>query len=255
MTPREPPAGSGRRLKNNLVALGSAAVLTVYAAGYARTRSAAQRFAVEDAERRPAAPMADPARALPAAPPVLGARQAATSEEARPPAASKQASAATPEPVAAPSAAQAAKAADSTAVASTPAVEVPPAPAPVSASAPAPATPTETVPPAAPAAATATDTAASADHQRAGWKDGIYTGWGTSRHGDIEAAVEITNGKITSAFISQCLTRYPCSWISRLPPQVVERQSAQVDYVSGATQSTNAFYYAVMEALSKAKAF
>jgi len=26
-----------------------------------------------------------------------------------------------------------------------------------------------------------------------------------------------------------------------------------VDYVSGATQSTNAFYYAVVEALSKAK--
>ena len=34
---------------------------------------------------------------------------------------------------------------------------------------------------------------------------------------------------------------------------VVSRQSADVDYVSGATQSTNAFYYAVLEALSKAK--
>ena len=34
-----------------------------------------------------------------------------------------------------------------------------------------------------------------------------------------------------------------------LPPQVVSRQSPEVDYVSGATQSTNAFYYAVVEAL------
>jgi uncharacterized protein with FMN-binding domain len=34
---------------------------------------------------------------------------------------------------------------------------------------------------------------------------------------------------------------------------VVARQSAEVDYVSGATQSTNAFYYAVVEALSRAK--
>jgi len=34
---------------------------------------------------------------------------------------------------------------------------------------------------------------------------------------------------------------------------VVERQSAEVDYVTGATQSTNAFYYAVVQALSKAK--
>jgi len=38
-----------------------------------------------------------------------------------------------------------------------------------------------------------------------------------------------------------------------LPPQVVERQSAEVDYVSGATQSANAFYFAVVDALSKAK--
>jgi len=41
--------------------------------------------------------------------------------------------------------------------------------------------------------------------------------------------------------------------IAKLPPQVAERQSPETDYVSGATQSTNAFYYAVVEALSKAK--
>jgi uncharacterized protein with FMN-binding domain len=33
----------------------------------------------------------------------------------------------------------------------------------------------------------------------------------------------------------------------------VQRQSAEVDYVTGATQSTNAFYDAVMDALAKAK--
>jgi uncharacterized protein with FMN-binding domain len=33
----------------------------------------------------------------------------------------------------------------------------------------------------------------------------------------------------------------------------VARQSADVDYVSGATQSANAFYTAIIEALSKAK--
>ena len=85
------------------------------------------------------------------------------------------------------------------------------------------------------------------------WKDGTYTGWGTSRHGDIQAAVTIENGRIISATIAQCLTRYSCNVIGRLPPEVPERQSAEVDYVSGATQSTNAFYYAVTEALGKAK--
>jgi uncharacterized protein with FMN-binding domain len=85
------------------------------------------------------------------------------------------------------------------------------------------------------------------------WKDGTYTGWGTSRHGDIQASVVVEGGRIASAVIAQCLTRYSCSWIAPLPPQVVSRQSPEVDYVSGATQSTNAFYYAVVEALSKAK--
>jgi uncharacterized protein with FMN-binding domain len=84
-------------------------------------------------------------------------------------------------------------------------------------------------------------------------KDGSYTGWGTSRHGDIQATVVIEGGHIISAAISQCLTRYPCSWIAQLPGQVVSRQSPECDFVSGATQSTNAFYYAVVEALAKAK--
>jgi uncharacterized protein with FMN-binding domain len=84
-------------------------------------------------------------------------------------------------------------------------------------------------------------------------KDGTYLGWGSSRHGDIQASVVIEGGRIASATIAQCLTRYSCSWIAALPPQVVARQSPNVDYVSGATQSTNAFYDAVVDALTKAK--
>jgi uncharacterized protein with FMN-binding domain len=85
------------------------------------------------------------------------------------------------------------------------------------------------------------------------YRDGTYSGWGTSRHGDIQATVVVEGGRIASAAITQCLTRYSCSWVSMLPAQVVSRQSANVDYVSGATQSASAFYYAVLEALSKAK--
>ena len=84
------------------------------------------------------------------------------------------------------------------------------------------------------------------------YKDGTYTGWGSSRHGDIQAQVVIENGRIVSATIAQCLMRWPCSWIEVLPPQVVERQSPETDFVSGATQSTNAFYYGVVQALGKA---
>jgi uncharacterized protein with FMN-binding domain len=88
---------------------------------------------------------------------------------------------------------------------------------------------------------------------RSQYKDGTYFGWGTSRHGDIQAQVVIEGGRIAAATIAQCLTRYSCSVIAKLPPQVAERQSPETDYVSGATQSTNAFYYAVVEALAKAK--
>lgn len=85
------------------------------------------------------------------------------------------------------------------------------------------------------------------------YKDGVYSGWGSSRHGDIEAYVEIKNGHIKSTFISECLTQYSCSWIAKLPGWVVEAQSAETDYISGATQSSNAFYYAVVAALNKAR--
>ena len=85
------------------------------------------------------------------------------------------------------------------------------------------------------------------------WKDGMYTGWGFSPHGNIEAAVRIVGGRIVSAIISQCRTRYSCGVIELLPAQVVTRQSPDVDYVSGATQSADAFYEAVLAALQKAK--
>jgi uncharacterized protein with FMN-binding domain len=85
------------------------------------------------------------------------------------------------------------------------------------------------------------------------WKDGTYTGWGYSRHGNIEASVVIEGGRIASAVISQCRTRYSCDVIDRLPPEVAQRQSPDVDVVSGATQSADAFYGAVVEALGKAK--
>jgi uncharacterized protein with FMN-binding domain len=104
-------------------------------------------------------------------------------------------------------------------------------------------------------AAPAVDSVATAPEKKSDGKlkDGVFYGWGTSRHGDIQASLEIENGRIIGAYISQCRTQYSCSWVSALPGQVVQRQSAEVDYVSGATQSSNAFYYGVLEALKKAR--
>lgn len=199
------------------MALGSAAVLAVYGAGFVKTRSAAARFDVESVKRRPAAPA--PVVVAPIA--VASAPETSVVATVAPARTVK-----TSAPVAA--------------VIDSPAASVPEKPVAAIV-----APKVDSV-----RAVAATDTAAKAP---AGYKDGIYTGWGSSRHGDIQSQVEIRNGRIISASIAQCLTRYSCSWISALPGQVVTRQSSEVDYVSGATESTNAFYYGIVDALKKAK--
>ncbi len=84
------------------------------------------------------------------------------------------------------------------------------------------------------------------------WRDGTYTGWGTSRHGDIKAQVVIQNGRIVEAGIASCETRYPCDVISTIIHQPVERQSPDVDRVSRATESADAYYYGLLTALAHA---
>jgi uncharacterized protein with FMN-binding domain len=113
----------------------------------------------------------------------------------------------------------------------------PPSPPPTTDPAPAVADSAKAEPPAPPAA------------RESKFKDGTYKGWGYSRHGDIEAAVVIQDGRVVSAEITQCLTRYSCSVIDALPPQVISRQNAFVDLISGATESANAYSNAIFRAL------
>jgi len=84
------------------------------------------------------------------------------------------------------------------------------------------------------------------------WRDGTYTGLGDSPHGDIVARVVIRDGRIVEAGIATCDTRYPCSVIDPLIHQPVERQSPDVDYMSHATESSDAYYYALVAALENA---
>lgn len=243
------PKPGSQWLKNNLLTLGSAAVFSVYSAGYFRTRDAAERFAGETVRRHGAA-LATSGPSVHAIAPPVGVdkderkhllpphQDSAASSRGK---STQQSPDNKPAAVAAPAA--------SATVASTPSS----ASAPTS---PAPVAPVAPVDAAAPVAVV--DSSANAKEKKeddARLKDGVFYGWGTSRHGDIQASIEIANGKIVGAYIAQCLTRYSCSWVSMLPGQVVARQSAEVDYVSGATQSSNAFYYGVVEALKKARGF
>jgi uncharacterized protein with FMN-binding domain len=224
---------SNKKVANSLVAMSSAAVLAVYAAGFVRTKAAAERFAEQSTERRPRqAPARQPevssevieAKLNTAPMPIPGHIEVDTGAkpEAKTEAPAPKTDAAQPKP-----------AQTSTQISTQ--ITTAPAAAPVAA-----------VAPAAPAASTAPIS------PPAPWKDGTWKGWGTCRHGDLQAAVVVENGKITSATIADCQTRYSCDVIDKLPPEVVKRQSADVDRVGGATQSADAFYYAVYEALRQA---
>jgi uncharacterized protein with FMN-binding domain len=218
-----------QRISNGLITLSSAAIVAIYAAGYHRTSPAAHRFDSQIPQQRTSAtiaiatppPAANPGAA--AASPVSSSAAPANKKNTKRPA--------TPSRKAAPSSAS-----DSAGSSS--------APLPASSTNP----PIEAAAPPAVAAKSA-------------YKDGVYLGWGSCRHGDIEASVTIQDGKIALVAISQCLTRYSCGWIAPkipgaglpdLPSQVVERQGPKVDYVSGATESSYAFADAVVAALSKA---
>lgn len=197
--------GKNKKVANGLVALGSAAIISVYGLGYARTQSA-------EASANGGNPTIAIATAAPAATTAAIAAQTPAFQS----------------PLFAPSA-------TATGVAPTATTTAPSATT-------APATATKV-----PATATTAATTAT-------YKDGTYTGTGTSRHGSITASVVIQGGKIASAEITQCGTRYPCAKIATLPGQVVARQSAAVDLVSGATDSSQAYQGAIKNALAKAAA-
>jgi len=94
--------------------------------------------------------------------------------------------------------------------------------------------------------------AAAAQQAKGGFKDGTYTGQGSSRRGDVWVSIQVQSGRIANVSITRSTLQYPLRDIAGLPNQVVQRQSAQVDIVSRATYSSQAFRQAVSQALSKA---
>jgi uncharacterized protein with FMN-binding domain len=108
-----------------------------------------------------------------------------------------------------------------------------------------------------PAAATAPSgqPAASSAARQSGpsLKDGIYTGLGTSRRGDVQVSLTVQAGRVASVNITGANTQYPTRFIAKLPGEVVSRQSAQIDIVGGATYSSLAFRGAVQQALQRAQ--
>jgi uncharacterized protein with FMN-binding domain len=239
--------GRGKgKISNDLVAASCAAVLAVYAAGYSRTREAARRFETQARERRPVPPAAASPRpaASAATTPQSGPEYEATATIAsaikpgsKPP---------TPLPARKPGHKAAVSAPDMTVNALADAAG-PSSPSALREIAPVPLPAADTTA-AMPIAITREPTFAAATK----WRDGTYTGLGDSPHGGIEARVVIKDGRIVEAAIATCDTRYPCDVISPLIHQPVERQSPDVDYMSHATESSDAYYNALVAALEYA---
>lgn len=85
------------------------------------------------------------------------------------------------------------------------------------------------------------------------YKDGSFSGNGKSRHGGMEVTVVIKGGKIVSANVTSCGTRYPCSDVNPLVRSAVSSQTVPANHVSGATDSSKAYKQALTNALAKAQ--
>jgi uncharacterized protein with FMN-binding domain len=202
-------------MPRGLVALSASAVAAIYMAGYVRTQSAdASIDAIAEAVASP--------------PPAATATQPSTAIPRRGRAAPGASTAQAPAPAT-----------------SDPATSNPQAPAPA-ASSPQATTPAP-APPSAPAPSTAQQTQGT-------YKDGTYSGMGTSRRGNVWVSVTVEGGRVELVSITRSTLQYPVRDIAGLPAQVVARQSAQVNIVSGATYSSQAFRTAVSQALQQAVA-
>ena len=211
-------ADTNKKVANSLVAVSSAAVLAVYAAGYVRTRAAADRFALQSADRRSVLPGHQDFGGLQPEPPPTSADAPVTEAHSRhsepaviAPAPAARPSALPERPAGAPSIQKVPSTSASTATHMPMAEAVP--------------VPVESPPPVLVAEQKIPEPAvAEPAPPKSEYKDGTYLGWGHCRHGDIQAAVVIADGRVASATIAQCLTRYSCSVIEKLPPQVAQRR-------------------------------
>jgi uncharacterized protein with FMN-binding domain len=222
-------AGRKGRIPNELVAASCAAIIAVYAAGSWRTRDEAKRFTAEGQMRRPVRPASAPVAAAPVAIAVAASAAEQAPNESRP--------ATTPLKVEAAPSVASVNAPQSSSRAASPVVA---------------ATAVEEKTVAEPVADVATDVAEAAPAHNP-WLDGYYTGWGTSPHGDIQAFVTIKDGRIVNSGIATCETRYPCYVIDQIIPQPVELQGPDVDRVSRATESGDAYYWGLVKALENAE--
>lgn len=87
------------------------------------------------------------------------------------------------------------------------------------------------------------------------YKDGVYEGIGEGLQGDIKVSVTVADGKIDKVEVKEHQESPGVSdpAIEKIPAAILEKQSAEVDAVSGVTYTSEGIKEAVEKALSQAK--
>ena len=88
----------------------------------------------------------------------------------------------------------------------------------------------------------------------ASWKDGSYTNEAKGYGDPFDVRIRITNGRITTVEIGENneTDGKGSLAIDQLPDVIIEKQTTQVDAISGATVTSNAILEAIDECLKDA---
>jgi Polyferredoxin len=85
------------------------------------------------------------------------------------------------------------------------------------------------------------------------YKDGIYTGIGQGKNPDLKVSVTVKDGKIANVEIVSNNETNGKAALNTVPKEIIEKQSTEVDVVSGATMTSKGIMEAVNNALSQAE--
>ena len=99
------------------------------------------------------------------------------------------------------------------------------------------------------------DSKADANSASGAYKDGEYLGKASAYNGNVEVKVTISGGKITAIDIVKTKDdeEYFFDAQKKVIPEILEKQSTDVDAVAGATTSSEGIAHAVQKALEQAK--
>ncbi len=85
------------------------------------------------------------------------------------------------------------------------------------------------------------------------YKDGTYIGIGQGKNPDLKVSVTVKDGKIANVEIVSNNETKGKEALNVVPKEIVDKQSTDVDVVSGATMTSKGIMAAVNDALNQSK--